>query len=243
MVLAKDPNDNDGEDSTEEGEILDDDEKEEGARAEPLKRAEGENKSEVRSSSSSSHKSGGNRDSRSDKPPEESSRSPPPPWEIAQRRKRREPESNESGAKENLEPSKSGSEDQFKSSRKGDREADVKKDLNPPNDNQGCKEVEKNRKEIAIISKGVEAKPDLKGGVKVPPPSRIDTHSEEANDGFVVDDVGGGVGGGAEGECAAGTSVAAQHNAIPVPVSDMNSVELDSMIEKKQKNLQVRCKI
>ena len=233
-VIAKNPNDNDGEDSTEEGEILDDDEKEEEEEGTGLrKEAKEETKSEVRSSSSSSRKICGNHD----KLPGETSRK-----ELRSPRKRSEPESKESGAKRNIEPSKSGSEDQFKSSRKVDGEGDVKKDLNSPKDNQGSKDVENNPKKMANVSQGVEANPVLKGGVNVTRSSRIDAHSEEANDGFVVGAVGGG--GGGEEKCAAETSAAAaQHNAIPVPVSDMNTVDLDSMIEKKQKNLQVCCTI
>ena len=69
----------------------------------------------------------------------------------------------------------------------------------------------------------------------------VEAHSEEANDGFVHDDDG--VDCKDEGEDEevkeSGPSSAVEPTSIPIPVSDLNSVDLHSMIEKKQKNLQV----
>ena len=243
-TMAKKPNVN-GDDSTEEGEIFDEEEDKE-ERVEPKMEIPVGNKSESLSSSSS-RKSGRNRYNHSSgRQSRESSkndlgtrsrskRCSPERYTKSERshsREHRNSDSKESSklisTEENEKPFKSSSEcleEKSKPAAKAVEKVKVEKD---------------NAKSLVVPS---QPPPPLPTPLPLPSPASavaiVDAHSEEANDGFVDENDGGDVKEEEEEEKIKESATSSVVEPISIPVSDMNSVDLHSMIEKKQKNLKV----
>ena len=239
-TMAKKPNVN-GDDSTEEGEIFDEEEDKE-ERVEPKMEVPVGNKSESLSSSSS-RKSGRNRYNHSSgRQSRESSKND---LGTRSRSKRCSPERyTKSERSHSREHRNSDSKESSKliSTKEVEKPAKTSSECREDK-SKSAADTEVNNKQVKTTGIPSQSPPPPQPPLPSPGPvvAAVEAHSEEANDGFVHDDDG--VDCKDEGEDEevkeSGPSSAVEPTSIPIPVSDLNSVDLHSMIEKKQKNLQV----